>query len=295
MDYGTLSPLVSNRASNDVPCPECGPLRRDPANRRRKVLRLWRLSDRAISYCCARCGISGYAIENANRSSLSPAERAAMERRFAEARARDQTARERRRAMARDLWRQSIDSRHTWAETYLRMRGIELPDEDYLRRRTFRFHPHCPRPDLPAGPAMLVAFEPINCSPGNTFADAPVTAIHRIWGRGHRKAMLGAVGGCAVKVTPAERVLSRLAICEGVETGLKLFERGVPVWALGSAGAIEAFPVIERVRELTIFADHDASGRGLDAAKRCAGRWRDAGAHVRIFMRPTEGADYGET
>ncbi|WP_158243692.1 DUF7146 domain-containing protein [Sinorhizobium medicae] len=256
------------------------------------MLRLWRLSDRAISYCCARCGISGYAVENANRGSLSPAERAEMQRRFTEAKARDDAARERRRLIARDLWRQSIDARHTWAETYLRMRGIDLPAEDYPRRRTFRFHPHCPRPDLPAGPAMLVAFEPI--LPDDPFLDAPVAAIHRIWGRGHRKAMLGAVGGCAVKITPDERVLSRLSICEGVETGLKMFERGTPIWALGSAGAIEAFPVIPRVRELTIFADNDASGRGLDAAKRCAGRWREAGKSVCIFMKPTEGSDYGE-
>ncbi|WEJ11581.1 toprim domain-containing protein [Sinorhizobium prairiense] len=302
MDFAVLSTLLSSRTVADVACPECGPSCRSPANRRRRVLRLWQHGDDSISYRCMRCGLSDRIPADGEAEEIDPAERAKIDRKFAEARARDQAARERRQLMARELWRQSIDSRHTWAESYLRMRGIELPAEDYLRRRTFRFHPHCPRPDLSPGPAMLVAFERISdinelhdSARKLSFLDAPVAAIHRIFGRGHRKAMLGAVGGCAVKITPDERVQSRLSICEGVETGLKLFERGTPIWALGSAGALEAFPVIAKVRELTIYADNDASGRGLDAAKRCASRWRDAGKHARIFMRPTEGSDYGET
>ncbi|RVP64649.1 hypothetical protein CN071_19000 [Sinorhizobium meliloti] len=292
MDYAALSALIGSRAIADVACLVCGPSCHDPANRRRRVLRLWRLSERAISYHCVRCELRGHAVENSAHGPISPAERAELDRRFAEAKARDDAARERRRALAREIWRQSIDSRHTWAESYLRMRGIDLPPEDYLRRRTLRFHPHCPRPGLRPGPALLCAFEQI--IPLDHFRDEPVAAIHRIWWRGHRKAMLGAVGGCAIKITPNERVLNRLSICEGIETGLKLFERGEPIWALGSAGAIESFPVVGRVRELTIYADNDASGRGLEAAKRCAGRWRDAGKNVRIFMRPEEGRDYAE-
>ncbi|MDK1376146.1 MULTISPECIES: toprim domain-containing protein [unclassified Sinorhizobium] len=295
MDHAALQSMLANRMQADVACPECGPNRRDPSNRKRRVMRLWQL-DHGISYCCARCGVSGFAVANsASTRHLEPAERAAIDRKFAEARRRDEESRRRKQALAAALWRQSIDARHTWAESYLRLRGIELPDEDYVRRRTFRFHPHCPRPDLPAGPAMLVAFEPILTEiPDDPFLDPPVTAIHRIWGRGHRKAMLGPTGGCAVKITPDERVLGSLAICEGVETGLKLFERGTSVWALGSAGAIEAFPVLERVRQLTVFADNDASGRGLEAAKRCAARWAEAGRRVVIFMRCEEGRDYGE-
>ena len=67
-----------------------------------------------------------------------------------------------------------------------------------------------------------------------------------------------------------------------------------PVWALGSAGAIESFPVIERVRHLVIWADHDKSGRGLEAANIAAARWRVAGKRVSIRNPCDEGIDYGE-
>jgi putative DNA primase/helicase len=41
-----------------------------------------------------------------------------------------------------------------------------------------------------------------------------------------------------------------------------------PGWARGSAGNVEAFPVLPGVEALTIFAGHDASGRGQEAALR---------------------------
>ncbi|MDX0572115.1 hypothetical protein GOD68_17955 [Sinorhizobium medicae] len=291
LDYGTLAGLIGARTQADCACPVCGPGRSSPRTQQARKLRLWRLGECAISYNCVRCNLAGFATA-ANSRPLSESERRRMEQMFAEARRRSEAERRRNREKAASLWRQTIDSAHTWADSYLRMRGIALPAESYLRRRTLRFHPHCPRPDLRPGPALVCAFEPI--LPGEPFHDAPVVAIHRIWGRGHRKAMLGAVAGCAVKITPDERVLSRLSICEGIETGLKLLERGDPVWALASAGGIEAFPAIPRIRDLRVYADNDASGRGLEAAKRCAGRWRQAGKRVEILMLPQEGADYGE-
>ncbi len=39
----------------DVRCPLCGPSRKQPINRSRKVLRIWDDGD-FISYTCARCG-----------------------------------------------------------------------------------------------------------------------------------------------------------------------------------------------------------------------------------------------
>jgi len=55
-----------------------------------------------------------------------------------------------------------------------------------------------------------------------------------------------------------------------------------PVWALGSAGAIEEFPALPGIESLTIFADNDARGRG--AALLCAERWRAAGMEVLVRL-----------
>ncbi len=46
--------------THDVACPICGPYRRAPVNRTRKVMRVWNVSPGFISYTCARCGESGY-------------------------------------------------------------------------------------------------------------------------------------------------------------------------------------------------------------------------------------------
>ena len=55
--------------------------------------------------------------------------------------------------------------------------------------------------------------------------------------------MLGPVGGCAVKLDPDDAVTFGLGICEGVETGLAIRAKGWrPIWALGSAGAVEPLP-----------------------------------------------------
>ena len=64
LSYDDLTDLAGHRTITDVPCPLCGPGRRSPANRKRKVLRIWRTEHGFASYCCARCGASGYALAN---------------------------------------------------------------------------------------------------------------------------------------------------------------------------------------------------------------------------------------
>ncbi|WP_179119545.1 toprim domain-containing protein [Ensifer adhaerens] len=296
-DYQTLALLLGRRDMADVACPSCGPFRHSPANRMRRVLRLWRLSPETISHCCARCGWEGFAGSGQPERELSAHEKRERYRRFEQARRDQQRAEARRQQFAAQLWRESLDSRHTWVENYLNMRGIELPAEDYLRRRTLRFHPFVPfgrdDPRRP-GPTLLCAFEPI-LNRGEPLADPPVTAIHRIRGRGHaNKKMLGPVKGQAVMISPFERVGDTLNICEGVETGLKLYQRGVrPLWAMGSAGGIAALPILEKVRRLAIWADNDETGIG--AARRCAERWAAAGSRAVILYPPQEGRDHGET
>jgi len=63
--HSELVQLAGNHMGvQDAPCPRCGPERRSPANRRRKVLRIWRISPSFATYRCARCDAHGYARED---------------------------------------------------------------------------------------------------------------------------------------------------------------------------------------------------------------------------------------
>jgi putative DNA primase/helicase len=113
--------------------------------------------------------------------------------------------------------------------------------------------------------------------------------------------MLGPVGGACMKLTEHYQTFSdslmfcpRLFITEGVETGLAVLQQGfAPVWALGSAGAIERMPVLFGIGELVICADNDPPG--LNAAKACAMRW-NATTHQHAVIRApaTQGHDFAD-
>jgi hypothetical protein len=189
------------------------------------------------------------------------------------------------------IWRGSVDPRGTLAERYLNGRGLDLPDD--LRGHVLRFHPLCPWAHK-AVPALIAAFHSIT-KPDN---DAPV-AIMRVGlnadGSKIAKKMLGPVAGCAIKLDPAENVSHGLGTAEGLETALAVRATGWrPVWALGSAGAIENFPPLAGVEALTIFADNDESGRGTEAAQACAARWSDAGSEVFVRTPNRTGADWAD-
>ena len=59
------------------------------------------------------------------------------------------------------VWRESVDSKGTWAEDYLASRNLNLPDDPEIRCRTLRFHPRCLFPDKQIGPALIAAFTTI--------------------------------------------------------------------------------------------------------------------------------------
>ena len=167
-----------------------------------------------------------------------------------------------------------------------------------------RFHGRCPfgKDDADKAiyaPALIVAFRPIR----NDDETRPPQAIHRIGldpdGSKLAKLMLGPVGGCAVKLDADENVEQGLGICEGIETGLAIRATGWrPVWALGSAGAIQTFAPMPGIEALTIFADHDEidpkTGKppGQAAAKQCAQAWQAAGCEVFIRTPRSVGADW---
>jgi hypothetical protein len=194
------------------------------------------------------------------------------------------------------IWREAVDPRGTLAERYLNGRGIELAED--LCGRVLRFHRHCPFGKDDAGktiyvPALVVAFRRICDDDENR----PPQAIHRIGlkpdGTKIDKMMLGSVGGCAVKLDPD--VGKGLGVCEGIETGLKIRARGWrPVWALGSAGAIRTLEPIPGVEALTIFADNDESGTGIEAARECARQWANAGCEAVVYAPKARGKDWAD-
>ncbi len=111
-------------------------------------------------------------------------------------------------------------------------------------------------------------------------------------GRKRGRQFLGPVGGAAVMLDGFETVTSGLHIGEGVETCLAARQLGLrPAWALGSSGAIAAFPVLSGVECLTLLSEHDdASAKAVEA---CAARWHAAGRGV-LINRPIGGKDLND-
>lgn len=283
--FNQLTPLLRGRSCVDVPCPECSPYRRRD-HRKLKVLRIWAMADGMVSFHCAHCEESGYAWDGVRRSKAPSME----EKRLHQAK-RDElelAERARRTTIARQIWHEGQAPWGTWVEDYLTTRGLALPDGI----EAIRFHPHCRFPDRVSGPAMVAAFTGLlDLAHADLAKPILPVAIHRIRGKGHaNKAMLGPVADAAIMLTPAAAIGDELGVCEGVETGLAIIEQfAAPVWALGSAGAIERFRVLKRVKHLTVWADKD--GTGIRAAQRLGEHYAAAGRHVTIRW-PEEAKDY---
>ena len=61
-----------------------------------------------------------------------------------------------------------------------------------------------------------------------------------------------------------------------------------PTWALGSAGAVAAFPVLSGIEALTILVENDEFSER--AAEACTRRWQAAGREV-LHARSLFGSD----
>jgi hypothetical protein len=170
-------------------------------------------------------------------------------------------------AEALSLWAEGVDPRPTIVKTYLCLRRLELDDE--IAGRVLRWH---------AGiGAMLALFRSVE-------TDEP-RAISRTFldrdGRKLGRKFLGPVRGAAVKLDADENVLGGLHIGEGVETCMSARQLGLrPAWALGSAGAVEAFHVLGGIESLTLLAEHDCAS--ASAVEACAARSHGAGREVLI-------------
>jgi Toprim domain len=100
--------------------------------------------------------------------------------------------------------------------------------------------------------------------------------------------MLGPVAGAAIKID-TDDVEHGLIIGEGFETCLAARSLGFqPVWALGSAGSIGAFPVLAGIDAVTILRESDKKGTNAVAAQACARRWIAAGREA-FMVNPPQG------
>jgi putative DNA primase/helicase len=176
------------------------------------------------------------------------------------------------------IWHESIDPRGTPGETYLREDRRLDCDDDFSSFLRWHERSH----------ALIGLFRDITTNEPRAitriFLDAENHKISRKF--------FGPVGGCVIKIDPDENVTTGCVIAEGLETSLATRQLGyLPIWALGSVGAIERFPVLDGIEGLTILAEAGEPSR--KAVQICFERWRAAGRDV-IVQKSTIGSDIND-
>ena len=195
-------------------------------------------------------------------------------------------------ARARAIWDGAGPASGSLVEAYIAGRGLSL-DLVSNRNEVIRFHPRCPWRDETEGrtiyvPAMVALMRSVTTNEPQ--------AIHRTRltpdGAKVDRRMLGIAAGAAVKLDADDEVTMGLAIGEGIETVLAARQIGLrPAWALASAGAIAAFPVLGGIEALSILGESDETN--ARAVNTCGMRWHEAGREVTIF-EPITGSDVND-
>lgn len=277
------------RSYGAAPCPVC----QNEGRKRQSALTLRDGNSARLLLNCKKSGCAFGDILDALRGlgliegqgSFTPPDPSEIARREAEDRAEAEKAE--RRALA--TWNECQPIRGTFAETYLRGRGITCELLDTLLD-TLRFHPECWHPTAKRFPAMVARIDGL-----------PRLAIHRTYMRpdgsgkadvNPSKAMLGAAAGGAVRLAQAE---GPLLVAEGIETALSLscglLARPATIWAALSAPGIAALRLPDRPHRLTIASDGDQAGR--EAAHKLAERAHALGWQVSLLPAP-EGRDWND-
>ena len=213
-------------------------------------------------------------LATANFRWLDPPRRAATDR----AAIADAAAKAAGTRQALALWREGVNPRGTLVEHYLNAHALTLDND--LAGDVLRWHPRIG--------AMLALFR-------NVLTGEP-QAISRTFldrdGRKIERKFLGPVSGAAIMLDRFDFVTTGLHVGEGVETCMAARQFNLrPVWALGSAAAVAAFPILGGVECLTLLKEaDDASERAVEA---CAARWHAAGREVFINW-PTSGKDLND-
>jgi putative DNA primase/helicase len=192
-----------------------------------------------------------------------------------------------RTAVALRLWNEAYDPRDTAAAVYLASRGLTLSDD--VAGDVIRFHPKLKFEGIRAG-AMVALFRDVAsnepCGIHRTFLDGE--------GRKLDRKMLGRARCAAIKLDADETVSLGLHIGEGLETCLAARLAGFrPVWALGSAGGISAFPVLAGIEAITVLGEVNDGGANHRAAQVCAARCIEAGQEA-FIVAPLVGGDLND-
>lgn len=222
------------------------------------------------------------------------------QRRFEDLQRKQQEQDRKRSAAAHRVWdRCSPAASGGLADTYLRSRGLWLPQSEVIREIAGIKHADSGR----IFPAMICAVG-VPCR--TRTQDSAVKGrcpehfgIHRTFLRSdgggkadvdRNKAMLGRCSGSAVQLFPAGE---KMAVAEGIETALAVHRLSdLPVWAALSTSGLINLTLPDLVREIVIAADHDANGAGERAAEAAAKRWTTEGRKVEIAMPPETGSDW---
>ena len=193
---------------------------------------------------------------------------------------------ERRKKFALKIWADCIDPRGTLAERYLREhRGLDLPAS--AAYSVIRFHAGLRYEIGKYLPAMVCLLRDII---SNEPCGIHRTFLNRYTGEKIDRKMLGIAKGAAIKLDAEPS--ATLTIGEGVETVLAARAAGfTPAWALGSSGAVRAFPVLRNVRELTILQENDPTSRR--DVQVCSRRYLGVRRPVNI-VEPKIGNDFND-
>jgi hypothetical protein len=287
ISYQVLADLaggMTGERGRDVACPICGPDRHDPANRKRKVLRIWHKEPGFATYQCQRCDAKGFVHDDSKP--VQPIDHGELERRqkLRDQEDADYTARQLDKA--RWLWSRRQPIEGSPAEKYLRdaraYRGPLPATLGFLPKSKLKYHP-----------AMIAAFgladEP---GPGAlAIPDENVRGIHLTLlkpdGSGKAdtvpdKIFLGSSTGWPIILAPVNDLLG-LAITEGIEDALTVHQlTGLGVWAAGSAGRMPplADKVPDYIETVTICFHTDPDGTGQRGANGLAGLLHARGVEV---------------
>lgn len=194
-----------------------------------------------------------------------------------------------RRARAQAIWQAAVPIPGTPAQAYLATRFLQFHDPE---GSVLRFHPRARfySTDLPC----LVALYRRIAS--NAPCAVQLTLLEPGgWrpGRRTQRQTVGTWADAACKLSRDADVTMGLCIGEGVETVLAGMAAGFqPAWAVGSAGAIAAFPLLAGIESLTLLVDADPAGRA--AAAECAARWEAAGREVFTVTPAAAGQDIAD-
>lgn len=101
----------------------------------------------------------------------------------------------------------------------------------------------------------------------------------------------GSLKGAAIQLYPISQD-GRLAVCEGIETGLAVREMfGLPVYVCCTAWGMKNVDFPESLQELYIVADHDLTCTGIESARHLGIRGLKAKVRVSLWLPDNVGDD----